>query len=95
MAEAERGVLATKDRNEPCQGYRHERTASKYRVFALLKRGLHGVYHHASPKHLHRYVGEFAFRLGDGDVRNHTLHRLDRMFAAAIGQRLTYKELIA
>ena len=37
-------------------------------VFALLKRGLHGVYHHASPKHLHRYVGEFAFRLGDGDV---------------------------
>jgi len=64
-------------------------------VFALLKRGLHGVYHHASPKHLHRYVGEFAFRLGDGDVKNHTLHRLDRMFAAAIGQRLTYKELIA
>jgi hypothetical protein len=30
-----------------------------------------------------------------GDVKNHTLHRLDRMFAAAIGQRLTYKELIA
>ena len=64
-------------------------------VWAVLKRGLHGVYHHASPKHLHRYVGEFAFRLGDGDVKNHTLHRLDRMFAAAIGQRLTYKELIA
>jgi transposase-like protein len=64
-------------------------------VFALLKRGLHGVYHHASPKHLHRYVGEFAFRLGDGDVKNHTLTRLDRMFAAAIGQRRTYKELIA
>jgi transposase-like protein len=64
-------------------------------VFAVLKRGLHGVYHHASPKHLHRYVGEFAFRLGDGDVRNHTLHRLDRMFAAAIGKRLTYKDLIA
>ena len=54
------------------------------------------AHHHASPKHLHRYVGEFAFRLGDGDVKNHTLHRLDRMFAAAaIGQRLTYKELIA
>lgn len=64
-------------------------------VFALLKRGLHGVYHHASPKHLHRYVGEFAFRLGDGDVKNHTLTRLDRLFGAAIGQRLTYKELIA
>lgn len=37
-------------------------------VFAVLKRGLHGVYHHASPKHLSRYVNEFAFRLNDGDA---------------------------
>jgi len=64
-------------------------------VFALLKRGLHGVYHHASPKHLHRYVGEFAFRLGDGDVSRHTLDRLASLFTAAIGKRLTYKDLIA
>lgn len=64
-------------------------------VFALLKRGLHGVYHHASPKHLHRYVGEFAFRLGDGDVSHHTMQRLERLFSAAIGQRITYKGLIA
>lgn len=63
-------------------------------VFALLKRGLHGVYHHASSKHLHRYVGEFAFRLGDGDVKRHTMDRLDSLFSAAIGQRLTYAELI-
>lgn len=64
-------------------------------VFALLKRGLHGVYHHASPKHLARYVDEFAFRLGDGDVSRHTLQRLDSLFNAAIGKRLTYAELIA
>ena len=64
-------------------------------VFAVLKRGLHGVYHHASPKHLHRYVGEFAFRLGDGDVSHHTMERLASLFAASIGQRLTYAELIA
>lgn len=64
-------------------------------VFALLKRGLHGVYHHASPKHLHRYVGEFAFRLGDGDVSHHTMQRLERLFSAAIGRRITYAELIA
>ena len=64
-------------------------------VFAVLKRGLTGVYHHASPKHLHRYVGEFAFRLNDGDVKHHTLDRLASLFAASIGQRLTYKDLIA
>lgn len=64
-------------------------------VFAVLKRGIHGVYHHASPKHLHRYVGEFAFRLGDGDVSRHTLDRLASLFGAALGRRLTYKDLIA
>ena len=64
-------------------------------VFAVLKRGIHGVYHHVSPKHLHRYVGEFAFRLGDGDVSRHTMDRLASLFSAAIGRRLTYKELIA
>lgn len=40
-------------------------------VFAVLKRGLIGVYHHASEKHLHRYVDEFAFRLNEGNVKNH------------------------
>ena len=64
-------------------------------VFAVLKRGIHGVYHHASPKHLHRYVGEFAFRLGDGDVSRHTLDRLASLFSAALGRCLTYKDLIA
>mgnify|MGYP000205032517 CR=1 FL=1 len=64
-------------------------------VFAVMKRGLIGVYHHASPKHLHRYVNEFAFRLNDGDVSHHTMERLASMFGAAIGRRLTYKDLIA
>lgn len=64
-------------------------------LFAVMKRGIIGVYHHASPKHLHRYVGEFAFRLNEGDVKHHTLDRLASLFAAAVGQRLTYKELIA
>jgi transposase-like protein len=46
-------------------------------VFAVLKRGLIGVYHHASKKHLGRYVDEFAFRLNDGNVARHTMERLD------------------
>lgn len=64
-------------------------------VFAVMKRGMHGVYHHASPKHLGRYVNEFAFRLNDGNVRQHTLKRLDSLIAATAHKRLTYKGLIA
>ena len=64
-------------------------------VWAVMKRGLVGVYHHASPKHLDRYVGEFTFRLNDGDVRRHTLDRISSLLLAATGPRLTYKALIA
>jgi len=89
--------------------YRHERinhgageyardgvsTNSIESVWAVMKRGLHGVYHHASPKHLARYVNEFTFRLNDGDVKRHTLDRLASLVMAAVGPRITYKELIA
>jgi hypothetical protein len=61
----------------------------------LLKRGLIGVYHHASPKHLGRYVDEFAFRLNEGNVAHHTLARLGSFIDGVAGKRLTYKALIA
>ena len=62
-------------------------------VFAVLKRGLHGVYHHVSPKHLGRYVDEFTFRLNEGNVKIHTMSRLDSMVGGAAGKRSTYKGL--
>jgi transposase-like protein len=64
-------------------------------VWAVLKRGMHGVYHQASRKHLGRYVDEFAFRLNEGNVARHTLDRLDSFVDAVAGKRLTYKELTA
>lgn len=64
-------------------------------VWAVLKRGLHGVYHHVSVKHLGRYVNEFAFRLNDGNVKRHTLERLASFVDAVAGKRITYKELTA
>lgn len=64
-------------------------------VWALMKRGITGVYHHTSAKHLGRYVNEFAFRLNDGNVKRHTLARLDSFVDSMAGKRLTYKELIA
>lgn len=63
-------------------------------VWAVMKRGMHGVYHHASPKHLPRYVDEFTFRLNEGDVKRHTLQRLDSFVKAVDGKRLTYARLI-
>jgi len=64
-------------------------------VWAVLKRGLHGVYHHASKKHLGRYVDEFAWRLNQGNVARHTLERLDSFVKAIVGKRITYKQLTA
>jgi transposase-like protein len=63
-------------------------------VWAVLKRGLHGIYHHASDKHLHRYLDEFTFRLNEGNVKRHTLQRLDSFVTGVAGKRLTYKDLI-
>jgi hypothetical protein len=53
------------------------------------------VYHQVSAKHLHRYVDEFAWRLNDGDVKRHTLRRLESFVDAIVGKRLTYQRLIA
>ena len=64
-------------------------------VWAVLKRGLYGVYHHVSTPHLNRYVNEFAFRLDAGNVKRHTVDRLNSLAAATVGRRITYKELIS
>ena len=64
-------------------------------VWAVTKRGLVGVYHHASPKHLDRYVSGFTFRLNDGDARRHTPDRISSLPLAATGPRLTHKAPIA
>ena len=63
-------------------------------VFAVLKRGIIGVYHSTSKKHLPRYVDEFTFRLNDGNVKVRTLDRLDSFVRATAGKRLTYEGLI-
>ena len=64
-------------------------------VWAVLKRGLHGTYHHASKKHLARYVNEFAFRLNEGNVKTHVLIRLNALVDQCVGRRLTYSSLTA
>jgi transposase-like protein len=64
-------------------------------VWALLKRGVYGTWHHISPKHVARYVNEVTFRLNAANVAIHTLDRLDSFIAAVDGQRLTWERLTA
>jgi hypothetical protein len=44
---------------------------------------------------LGRYLNEFSFRLNEGNVKRHSLARLDSMVAAVSGKRLTYEGLTA
>ncbi len=62
-------------------------------VWAVLKRGVHGTFHHVSKKHLNRYVDEFTFRLNAGKVQRHTLQRLASFVDAVAGKRITYEQL--
>ncbi len=62
-------------------------------VFAVLKRGIIGVYHRVSFKHLGRYVHEFSFRLNEGNVARPTIARLDSFIDGVVGKRLTYEGL--
>ena len=58
-----------------------------------MKRGIYGVYHHASPKHLHRYCDEFSFRYNSRKANE--VERFDVSLMKTDNFRLTYKQLIA
>ena len=60
--------------------------------WAMLKRAHKGVYHKMSPKHLHRYVTEFA---GRHNIRPlNTEDQMEAMASDMVGERLRYKDLI-
>lgn len=62
-------------------------------TWALLKRGVYGTWHHVSPKHLGRYVNEVAFRLNEGNVKNHLSERIGWLCRYTADKRLTYAGL--
>jgi transposase-like protein len=69
------------------RGYVYTNTAESY--FALLKRGVMGIFHHVSKYHLNRYCDEFSFRwnyrrVSDGE-------RAIAVVEGSKGKRLSYK----
>lgn len=68
----------------------HTNTVEGY--YSIFKRGMKGVYQHASRQHLHRYCIEFDFRysnrskLGVDDVA-----RFTKIVEGVTGKRLTYR----
>ena len=73
---------------EYVRGEVHVNTAES--SFALLKRGIHGIYHNVSREYLHRYIWQADFlwngrKLNDGE-------RTVRVMQLAEGKRMRYKE---
>jgi transposase-like protein len=71
--------------------FHHTNTIENY--FSILKRGITGTYHHVSPQHLKRYLGEFDFRynermgLGVDDK-----DRAVKAVRGTVGKRMTYQQ---
>lgn len=64
-------------------------------VWSVLKRSIHGTWHHVSPKHLARYVNEATFRLNEGNCKVDTIARMREFARGIAGRRLSYADLIA
>jgi len=73
--------------DEYVRGEAHTNTIEGY--FSLLKRGLHGSYHHVSEAHLKRYLCEFDFRYNERSALG--IEDAERADKALRGKRLTYR----
>lgn len=71
-------------------GVVHTNTIEGY--WGLLKRGIVGIYHRVSPKHLHRYCDEYQYRYNTRTVRDNERFE-DAMQNTE--RRMTYAQLIS
>lgn len=62
-------------------------------VWAVLKRGYYGTFHHFSRKYINRYVNEFTFRLNEGNCKHDTIDRI-KSLVNGFNYRLSYRDLV-
>jgi transposase-like protein len=78
------------DQGEYVNGIVHTNTIEGF--WSIMKRGIIGVYHFTSHKHLQRYCNEYSFRYNNRDLA------LNAKFGKAVTEsrnaRITYKQLI-
>jgi transposase-like protein len=75
---------------EYARGAMHTNTIEGF--FSQLKRGIYGIYHQVSPKHLNRYSDEFAYRYNTRKITD--CSRFDNALKNVNNVRLTYSDLI-
>jgi hypothetical protein len=76
---------------EYVRGDVHTNTIESY--FAIMKRGINGVYHHVSPQHLKRYLAEFDFRYNERAALEVTdAERAVKAVKGVVGKRVTYQQ---
>ena len=63
-------------------------------VWSILKRSIHGTWHHVSPKHLGKYVNEATFRLNEGNCEVDTIDRMESLASQIGNKRLPYAKLV-
>ena len=62
--------------------------------FAILKRGIFGIYHSVSEEHLKRYLCEFDFRYNYRQALDYSdMNRTEIAAAGIYGKRLTYRRI--
>lgn len=93
-------------RTLPKIGYKHESVNHGVKEFvngkastntaesfwSHLKRGIDGIYHHVSSKHLQKYCDEYSYRWNTREMTDG--ERFEDWFVNLNGKRLTYKMLI-
>jgi len=78
-------------RGEYVNGQIHTNTIEG--VWSQLKRGIDGIYHHVSPKHLQRYCNEYQYRYNTRELND--FERFNDWLNLVNHKKLTYSKLIA